>query len=274
VEALCFDVRQLVLNKLSLRDLARAARTCQEFQQAYVSRVVEERARLIALGKETYGDGMFCAVVRVFQRAMAGLDPCPGVESGPWSGEDATISASGDIVPPRSPASELGPATWIWKPKPAHQLLSTWVRKYLPSLQDLSCISLKMMSTASGGMHLKVRIGMEAPAATMGFSWRYLQSTPRQRHPVSETLLRAPGRCHLVAKTLLSIPGQCHLVFQTPWSTVRQRVSKSPSRCSSRWTTCPLVRQERGRRRRHSGHRGCWWICLPSTLLRTQPSRL
>ncbi len=171
-------MRQLILSKLSLRDLARAARACREFQQAYVSRVVEERARLIALGMETYGEGMFCAVVRVFQRAMAGLDPCPGVESGPWSGEDATINASGDIVLARSPGCEVGPATWLWEPKPANQLLSTWVRKYLPSLQDLSCISLKLVTTASGGMHLKVRICMEAPAATIGLLLAFFAEHP------------------------------------------------------------------------------------------------
>jgi hypothetical protein len=94
-EPLCVDARQLVLSKLSLRELARTARTCKEFRQASLTRAAEERAKLIALGKETYGQGVFSCMVRALQASLLGLDACPGlaITGGPL----AFINADGIV---------------------------------------------------------------------------------------------------------------------------------------------------------------------------------
>jgi hypothetical protein len=92
-EPLCLDLRQLVLAKLSVRDLACAALTCREFREAYVCKVAQEQANLIAIGKEICGRRLFSSVVTAFQCAMGGLDLV-------WEkAGDVWIGADGEVVP-------------------------------------------------------------------------------------------------------------------------------------------------------------------------------
>jgi hypothetical protein len=78
-DSLCIDMRELVLSKLSRADLARPAGTCREFREAFRSRAAQEQAALIALAEEKYGRGQVKGIVRAIQRAMCGLEPCPGI---------------------------------------------------------------------------------------------------------------------------------------------------------------------------------------------------
>jgi hypothetical protein len=87
-EDLCDDLKLIVLRKLSLRDLARAAPISRKLwpliEEAWLSRAAEERARLIALGKERYKD-LFGSFVIGLQRVMCGLPRCPDLRIEPIS---------------------------------------------------------------------------------------------------------------------------------------------------------------------------------------------
>jgi hypothetical protein len=72
-DRLCGDLREAVLGKLSLQDLARAAATCREFQQAWEPRAADERANLIAVAEEEYGKRLLSTFVTVLQRPICGL---------------------------------------------------------------------------------------------------------------------------------------------------------------------------------------------------------
>ncbi len=69
-EALCPDVRGLILSKLSLRELAHAAPTCREMRKEFGTRSAAERVRLISAGEEFLGKEMFSGCVRAFQSCM------------------------------------------------------------------------------------------------------------------------------------------------------------------------------------------------------------
>jgi hypothetical protein len=62
-------VRQLVIAKLSLHDLACAATSCGEFRSAYLDRAAEERANLIAIVKDV-GNPLFRTFTMGLQGAM------------------------------------------------------------------------------------------------------------------------------------------------------------------------------------------------------------
>jgi hypothetical protein len=80
-EALCPDIQRLVLSKLSLRELACAARACRGFREAYLRQAAEERANLIALANVCYGERFTSNIVRAVRRSLRGLDPYPGLVS-------------------------------------------------------------------------------------------------------------------------------------------------------------------------------------------------
>jgi hypothetical protein len=58
------------LSKLSLRDLALAGRTCREMRKEFLTRLAEERARLVAAGEEFLGKEIFSGFLRTFQAVM------------------------------------------------------------------------------------------------------------------------------------------------------------------------------------------------------------
>jgi hypothetical protein len=72
-------VRELILSKLSLRELAFTAPTCREFRAALPSRLAEEREALVSAGEETYGKEMFHGFVRAIQVCMRNADGYPGL---------------------------------------------------------------------------------------------------------------------------------------------------------------------------------------------------
>ncbi len=159
-----------------MRDLARAARTCREMHTAYVHRVLEERAGLIALGRQTYGEGMFDGIVRASQRALCRLEPFSG---GPPRDKDAhgRINTAGELEcargadfdadQPRCGISRYGGCT--------AQLLSADVEGKLRSADEarwygerLSCITIRVRQTRTGIVRLEVEIGKEANAPAVG----------------------------------------------------------------------------------------------------------
>jgi hypothetical protein len=71
-EKLCHDASQLVLGKLSLRELACSAPTCREFREAYQSRLTEERGRRRSVAEETFGKERLASFATAFQGLISG----------------------------------------------------------------------------------------------------------------------------------------------------------------------------------------------------------
>jgi hypothetical protein len=88
------DVTRIVMSKVALKGLARAAVMSREFNDAYLSRATAERAKLIALGQEFYGMGLFSRFVTAIQSARCGL--CPRASL--LGGDDKTNLAKTDVV--------------------------------------------------------------------------------------------------------------------------------------------------------------------------------
>jgi hypothetical protein len=178
-EPLYFDVRELVLRKLSVRDLARTACACREFHAAYLRRAAEERVALMAAGKDTYGHGIFGGLVRVFQKAMSGLDPvCPHVPAGHTS--VVMINAAGE------PEAFLGleaAISWfnaegcrcgLWEEghggkegQGAYSLRAN-IDVDVPGQGMVNRIVLEMSRSPGSGVHLKARLSREAPGPAVG----------------------------------------------------------------------------------------------------------
>ncbi len=213
-ETLCIDVRGLILSKLSLRDLARAGGTCRDFEEAYFGRVAEERARLIALGKEAYGEGMFCGIVTTVQRAMCGLDPCPGVELDLRKGTGGCINAAGEtLVRRRSTEGALeGPGSEVWRCHTAPHILVADVGIYLPPVYvakrgyfngaRVSELRLELSSARRRGLHWQVSLGKQAPAPAIGL----LLAICTENQEVLTPCFQRPGSMKLAIWGLISGP--------------------------------------------------------------------
>jgi hypothetical protein len=78
-EALCPSIQELVLSKLSLRELAGAARACRGFREAFLRQAADERGNLITLAKLCYGERFTSNIVRAVRRSLHVLDPYPGL---------------------------------------------------------------------------------------------------------------------------------------------------------------------------------------------------
>ncbi len=76
-EALCDDVKRIIMSKLSLGDLSRAATLGREFREAFRARVLRDRDNLILAAEEGFGKGLFFSLVIAFARLVRGLCPCP-----------------------------------------------------------------------------------------------------------------------------------------------------------------------------------------------------
>jgi hypothetical protein len=93
-ETLCSDIRQLILSKLSLRELASIAPACRDFHGKFLRRTAEERARLVSVGEDTYGKERFSGLVRAFQQFMLSWEPYPDLRFGK---NCLVINASGEV---------------------------------------------------------------------------------------------------------------------------------------------------------------------------------
>ncbi len=107
-ETLCCDVRPLILGKLNLRDLARAAGTCREFHGACHNRAAEDRAALIAAREEADGKLFFHKFVTAFRRAMVGFSPSPGVLSNSTESKAPTTR-----IPPVHRFANIDAKAWV-----------------------------------------------------------------------------------------------------------------------------------------------------------------
>jgi hypothetical protein len=204
-QPLCADVRGLILSKLSLRDLARAGRTCREFEEAYLGRVAEERARLIALGKEAYGEGMFCSIVRAFQRGMCGLDPCPGVVLDLQNGDGVHINGAGEFEARRESDETVaeGPISQVRRFDNATHVLGAQVEINLPPVYDaeydvfdsvsVSQVLVELRRTARRGLQWTVSLGKEAPAPAIGLLLAICTENPETLTPC----FQRPGTMNL-----------------------------------------------------------------------------
>jgi hypothetical protein len=112
---LCGDLRELILSKLSRADLACPAGTCREFQEAFRSRAAEERAALIALAKDTYGEGQVNGIVRAVQRAMSGWEPCPEVAN--RARDDVVVFSAAGVL--ENVTRDVATALWSEEPRMA-----------------------------------------------------------------------------------------------------------------------------------------------------------
>jgi hypothetical protein len=175
---MCFDLRQLILSKLSLGELARASRTCREFLKAYVSRVPEERACIIAFGKETYGEEIFCGVVRACHLAMCGLDPLD------WDAKSAITDAAGAPKVYARLAWQHGPGTSsIWKPEPAFRRSSADAEVRIRQGPTTSSVLVQISGSSWRGVHLDVKIGTKAPVASLGLLLAICREDPADMLP-------------------------------------------------------------------------------------------
>jgi hypothetical protein len=71
----------MVLGKLALGDLARAAPMCRAFRQAFASRLADERVRRVSTAEETYGKEMFSGFVTAFNCYMEECEAYPGLRA-------------------------------------------------------------------------------------------------------------------------------------------------------------------------------------------------
>jgi hypothetical protein len=176
-----------------MRDIARASRTCHEFQQAYLDRVAEMRAEVIALGKDLYGKDRFSGIVRAVQRGMRGLDPCPGISlgDGRWR-----INGTGDPeVLAREAQLALGPSMDMFRCElPCHviraharvNLPSKDVPNHCSSFVRISSIFLDLRKSRAGGLYWSVEIGKEGAAAAMGLLLATCTDNPQTLTPCFE----------------------------------------------------------------------------------------
>lgn len=81
-EALCDDARRKILNKLALKDLARAAGTCREYRKAYHTKLAQERADRIAVASASFLG--FDVLVNALRRFMHGHHPFPSMPDKPY----------------------------------------------------------------------------------------------------------------------------------------------------------------------------------------------
>jgi hypothetical protein len=167
---LCIDLREVVLSKMSLCELARAAPTCREFQQVYLRQAAEERASLIATGKETLGDGAFSGVMTALQRTVCGLETCPGLVG--RSFDLATIGSDGvwEMV------SMFGAwLRWIEKGTKAQMRRGIdWGEPFDVKILvkdrcgQAPCMSFEVLRGAKGYVQLEVRMKKQAASAGLG----------------------------------------------------------------------------------------------------------
>jgi hypothetical protein len=91
---LCADVRPLILDKMSLRHLAHAAPTSQEFHKRFSVRMAEERTRLVSLVEDLYGKEQFYGFVKAFRRLLRDWDVYPGLS--PRGDNTLLINSAGE----------------------------------------------------------------------------------------------------------------------------------------------------------------------------------
>jgi hypothetical protein len=203
---LCADVRGLILSKLSLRDLARSGGTCRDFEEAYLARVAEERAKLVALGKEAYGEGMFCGIVRAVQRKMRGLKPFPcKLSKLLMAGVRGRINAAGEALDGRTfteeaaegPRSTLWSSGYFWRAK-VEILVPRVSRAEHDDFKSVrvSEFKLRLSGCPKTGLYWRVWLGRKAPAPAVGLLLAICTENPETLMPC----FQRPGRMKLHVK--------------------------------------------------------------------------
>jgi hypothetical protein len=175
-EALCADVRPIILNKLPLRDLASAASTCREFQGAFRSRLVEEWARLISVGEETYGKHRLSSFAKAVGQLMVSRDGYPGLS--PEAHNMLVINAAGEAelltrgqLQERQRVGQDVLVSYIHlyhRPSP-RMFARLW--RVLPGggrVREDANIGLVLFYKREGGAELRVLVNSDAHEAAMG----------------------------------------------------------------------------------------------------------
>ncbi len=175
------------MSKLSIRDLAHAACTCQEFQESYLRRVAEERATLIAIGRETYGHGMFRGLVRAFQRSLPGLDTAcqdafdqAGYVMINAAGDpEAFIRQEGDRRRcAKGPRSKLFKGSYVMNLPNGPCILHALVDVNLPGRDRVNFVAVSLYRYPGACHRLTAWMPREAPAAAVGLLLAICTETP------------------------------------------------------------------------------------------------
>jgi hypothetical protein len=175
-DTLCQDLKGIVLSKLSLRELSRAAPTCREFQQALHSRVEEEQAKLIAVGRDTYGSGLFSVFVAGLQRTLRGAHPWPRlVSTNVGIGKTIAITTAGVFacVPAEDSREWLSPVkSWahVDNRSDTNNLLYGTLHFAEPGTATQCCIrtSFDMKTFGKHNLRLVVWVAREGAVAALG----------------------------------------------------------------------------------------------------------
>jgi hypothetical protein len=170
-EALCADVRPIILSDLSLRELAYAAPTCHEFQRENRSRLVEEWARLISVGQKTYGKATFSSFVKAMRQLTVSRDGFPGLSRG----NHLIINAAGETelmsseeMRQREQADKDEPFGWIEQfahPRPVTYAHLVGARGNLDIFSDMFFV---LYYKGEGVVDLEVDVLSQEHEAVMG----------------------------------------------------------------------------------------------------------
>jgi hypothetical protein len=210
-ETMCPDMKRLILSKLSIHELARSARTCREFREESRSRMVTERARLVAVGEETFGPTLFGGFVKCFQSGMRRLDGFPGqtvlhrrLKQLGITGESATkeevIRRHDDIVGPSAiPYPGPDPYQAAYPPYPPYPVLEANLRGDLSGARGGPEVLIEVnQHFYNREMRLEVWVGEGAVAAAVGlllamFGEKTAGKSRFWQVPLSATTIRVLG---------------------------------------------------------------------------------
>jgi hypothetical protein len=175
-------VRGLILSKLSLPALARAAPTCQEFKDACVGKVADKRADLIRAGEGGLGRDSFRALVAAVQRPLCGCSPSQSLFSGPGGSrhgdhgrrsslicftEPFDSEASEHTMPVVQSLASKGSAIVIDRPTSVSHLFSAHL--FQGVLGDVPCLTkFNVYRFGRNNVYLRLLVRKEGGTSAMG----------------------------------------------------------------------------------------------------------
>jgi hypothetical protein len=209
-ETLCGDLKQLVVAKLSLRDLACAACSCRHFRAAYLDRAAEERANLIALVKGA-GKPVFSAFTTRLREAMSGSPSIPNLryldDTKPYQTGPIHSMLVTNVGEPQYAATQPDSAEWDSINEPhamfchtlgEHAFFNAWL--YLQSLgADDAQLASSLWYMARCGettMKLEIRMGIQQAAYVVAFVLAACHEIKQAARP--------PSRCPLTVHFLVT----------------------------------------------------------------------
>ncbi len=199
----------VILGKLSVRELALAARACREFQRELIARVTKERAARVLAAEATLGKDLFDGLVTAVQRIMCGLTPYPGGPHLKDFVDGLVISDAGEARVVTRPRSEWWRAMGTYTPYENYRVyayrfnsafpLDALVRSEHGRTTDRVCLSFEVMPY--GTVHVAVTFHSVAAVTATGLMLAICtgnpEATPAQwQNPlVRVTLIQLTDLC-------------------------------------------------------------------------------